>query len=162
MASLSQATRATSKSVAADFVAVVTDVMKRSSAPMAEFVERYDLSFTQLKVMFVLATTEEPLAIGGIAGVTGGSLPATGRAVDGLVRLRLATRTEDPADRRVKRVEITPLGTRGMDEIFENRVATLAGILAGLTDEELGALAGALVPLKQMVERNDDETQVDR
>ncbi len=158
----SQAPRTTNKAVAADFVTVVTAVMKRSSAPMVEFVERYDLSFSQLKVMFVLATSEEPLAIGSIAGVTGGSLPATGRAVDGLVRLELATRTEDPSDRRVKRVEITPLGTSGMDQIFENRVATLAGILAGLTDEELGALADALVPLKQMVERENNETEEGR
>ncbi len=162
MATASQAPTTTSKTVAADFLTVVTDVMKRSSAPMVEFVERYDLSFSQLKVMFVLATSEEPLAIGSIAGVTGGSLPATGRAVDGLVRLELATRTEDPSDRRVKRVEITPLGTSGMDQIFENRVATLADILDGLTDRELAALADALVPLKQTVERDNNETEVSR
>lgn len=157
MTGISSSPKVSTKAVAEDFVSVVTNVMKRSSAPMVEFVERYDLSFTQLKVMFTLANTDDPLPIGRIAELTGGSLPATGRAVDGLVRHGLATRTEDPDDRRVKRVEVTPLGTSGMNEIYESRVATLRGLLDGLSEDERAALADAMSPLRALVESPDSE-----
>lgn len=157
MTGISSSPKVSTKAVAEDFTAIVTNVMKRSSAPMMEFVERYDLSFTQLKLMFALANSQKALPIGRIAELTGGSLPATGRAVDGLVRHGLATRTEDPDDRRVKLVEVTPLGTSGMNEIFESRVATLRGVLGELSDDELTALAGALAPLRALVQSPDSE-----
>lgn len=157
MTGISSSPKVSTKTIAEDFVSVVTNVMKRSSAPMVEFVERYDLSFSQLKVMFTLANTDAPLPIGRIAELTGGSLPATGRAVDGLVKHGLATRTEDPDDRRVKRVEVTPLGTSGMNEIYESRVATLRGILGDLSEDELFALGDALAPLRALVETQDSD-----
>ncbi|MFT4049232.1 MAG: MarR family transcriptional regulator [Solirubrobacterales bacterium] len=163
MASISSSPNVSSKAVAEEFTAIVTNVMKRSSTPMVEFVERYDLSFTQLKVMFALANNDEPLPIGRIAEITGGSLPATGRAVDGLVRHGLTTRTEDPTDRRVKRVEVTDLGTTGMNEIFESRTATLSALLDGLSPDQLEALGQALQPLRALVENPANcETEVSR
>ncbi|MBJ7458708.1 MAG: MarR family transcriptional regulator [Thermoleophilaceae bacterium] len=143
-----------SASVAEDFIAVVTHVMKSSSAPMVAFAEQYDLSFTQLKLMFALSNADEPQPIGRLAEAIGSSLPATGRAVDGLVRHALATRTEDPTDRRVKRIEPTQLGARSMDAIYETRVATLNAMLKKLSNQQVNVLSSALEPLRKEAERD--------
>lgn len=139
-------------SLAQDFIAVFTHVMKSSSAPMVSFAEQYDLGFTQLKLMFALSNADGPQPIGHLAETIGSSLPATGRAVDGLVRHELVTRTEDPNDRRVKRIEPTELGASSMDAIYATRVATLNEILKHLSDEQVDALSSALAPLRQETE----------
>lgn len=144
--------KASSPKVSEDFIAVTTHVMKSSSAPMVAFAEQYDLTFTQLKLMFALSNADEPQPIGHLAETIGSSLPATGRAVDGLVRHELATRTEDPTDRRVKRIEATKLGASSMDAIYATRVATLNKILKKLSDDQLDALSSALAPLRKETE----------
>lgn len=135
--------------VAEDIIAVVTHVMKSSSAAMVAFAEQYDLRFTQLKLMLALSVADGPQPIGRLAEMIGSSLPATGRAVDGLVRHELATRTEDPTDRRVKRIEPTELGASSMDAIYATRVATLNDILKKLSTEQIDALSSALEPLRK-------------
>jgi DNA-binding MarR family transcriptional regulator len=142
----------TTTDVAKDFIAVVTRVMKSSSAPMVAFAEQYDLSFTQLKLMFALSNLDEPQPIGRLAEMTGSTLPSMGRAVDGLVRHGLVTRTEDPLDRRVKRIEPTELGAKSMNAIYETRVKTLSEILDQLSSDQVGALASALEPLNTETE----------
>jgi DNA-binding MarR family transcriptional regulator len=142
----------TSTDVAKDFIAVVTRVMKNSSAPMVAFAEQYDLSFSQLKLMFALSNLDEAQPIGRLAEMTGSSLPSMGRAVDGLVRHGLVTRTEDPQDRRVKRIEPTELGAKSMSAIYEQRVNTLSEILDQLSGDQVDALALALAPLKPETE----------
>ena len=141
--------RTTPEAAARDFIAVTTRVMKNSSNPMVAFAEQYDLSFTQLKLMFALGNFDEAQPIGHLAEATGATLPSTGRAVDGLVRHGLATRTEDPLDRRVKRIEATELGAESMNAIYEARVTTLSQILDKLTPDQVDALASALAPLNE-------------
>jgi DNA-binding MarR family transcriptional regulator len=144
--------KATSKDVAKEFIAVVMRVMNNSSAPMVAFAEEHDLNFTQLKAMFALSNRGEPQSIGRLAEITGSSLPSMGRAVDGLFRHGLVTRTEDLLDRRVKRIELTELGASSMTEIYEQRVNALREILDQLPPEHLDALASALAPLNTETE----------
>lgn len=139
------------EALADDFITVVTHVMKRSSAPMIELTERYDLNFTQLKLLFILGNADAPFQISRLAELAGSSLPACGRAVDGLVRSQLATRTEDPDDRRVKRVELTELGDQAVDLIYQGRVNTLREFLADLSPEQIDHLASAINPLREKV-----------
>jgi DNA-binding MarR family transcriptional regulator len=141
-----------SEAAARDFIAVTSRVMKNSANPMVAFAEQYDLSFTQLKLMVAIGSFDEAQPIGRLAEVTGSTLPSTGRAVDGLVRHGLATRTEDPLDRRVKRIEATELGAESMAAIYEQRVTTLSQILDQLTSDQVAALAAALVPLHDVNE----------
>lgn len=141
----------TSQEVAQRLTDTMTQLMKRSSGPMMEFVDQFDLSFAQLKMMFVLYGLPEPQAIGRVAELTGQSLPSAGRAVDGLVRSGLATRTEDPDDRRVKRVELSVEGERGVNAIYRERLANLNDALAQLEPEQLAALSVAIEPLAEIV-----------
>lgn len=142
--------------VARRFIDVVTFFMKRSSAPIMGLVEEFDLSFAQMKSIFVMAAQEEPLAIGRLAELTGQSLPSAGRAVDGLVRAGLVTRTEDPDDRRVKRVELTEQGERGVEKIHRERLNEFQAALLKLDQDDLAALASALEPLATVVDAESD------
>lgn len=142
----------TSTAVAKDFIAVITHVMKSSSVPMVAFAEQYDLSFSQLKLMFALSNLDESQPIGRLAELTGSSLPSMGRAVDGLVRHELVTRTEDTVDRRVKRIELTELGAKSMSAIYESRVNALSEVLDQLSSDQVDALASALEPLNTETE----------
>ena len=68
---------------------------------------------TQCKALLELGglgQAAETWQVGDLAEVFGVSVPSMSRAVDALVKKGLATRVEDPDDRRVRRVEITAAG----------------------------------------------------
>src|SRR4051812_7087452 len=84
--------------------------------------EESGLSMTQCKALLELGglgQTEETWQVSDLAAVFSVSVPSMSRAVDALVKKRLATRVEDPADRRVRRVQITARGK----ELVETLVA---------------------------------------
>jgi DNA-binding MarR family transcriptional regulator len=111
-------------------------------------VEEAGLSLTQLKAMHILAASDEELSLNGLAERLGGlSLPTLSRAVDALVQRGYVRRTEDSADRRVKRLSLTAKGRRTIDRLLEIRVAELGAVLETLTDDERERLARALEPI---------------
>jgi DNA-binding MarR family transcriptional regulator len=84
--------------------------------------EESGLSMTQCKALLELGglgQAEETWQVSDLAEVFRVSVPSMSRAVDALVKKRLATRVEDPDDRRVRRVQIT---TKGKD-LVETLVA---------------------------------------
>jgi DNA-binding MarR family transcriptional regulator len=72
------------------------------------------------------------------------SVPAAGRAVDGLVRDGLVSRTEDTADRRIKRLALTDRGRAALERLTEARLLGLRRFAETLGERERAALAGAL------------------
>src|SRR5262245_32657391 len=71
------------------------------------------LSMTQCKALLELGglgATAETWQVSDLAEVFGTSMPSMSRAVDGLVKKGLATRVEDPEDRRARQVRITESG----------------------------------------------------
>ncbi len=75
--------------------------------------EESGLSMTQCKALLELGglgQTEETWQVSDLAEVFNVSVPSMSRAVDALVKKSLATRVEDPDDRRVRRVQITAKG----------------------------------------------------
>ena len=76
-------------------------------------VEESGLSMTQCKALLELGGlghSAETWQVGDLAELFGVSLPSMSRAVDALVKKGLATRVEDPSDRRVRQVKITAAG----------------------------------------------------
>ena len=111
-------------------------------------VEEEELSLTQLKAMHVLAGAPEPLSLNGLAERLGGlSLPTLSRAIEALVRREFVSRTEDVADRRVKRLDLTAKGLRTIDRLIAIRAAELEAVLDRLSDEERERLADAIEPI---------------
>ncbi|PRX92526.1 MarR family winged helix-turn-helix transcriptional regulator [Allonocardiopsis opalescens] len=101
------------------------------------------LTMQQLKTLIVLSM-ESPLAAHRLARSLGvGTATVTG-IVDRLVDRGLVTRTEDPADRRVRRIALSEAGTRLIDTLRGENEARSMRLLRRLDDEALRALAFAL------------------
>ena len=64
--------------------------------------------------------------------------------VDRMERDGLVTRAGDPADRRVKRVRMTPVGARILDRAEQAYAARTREVVAGLTPASLAALCRSL------------------
>jgi DNA-binding MarR family transcriptional regulator len=117
-------------------------------------IDESGLGFTQMKALVALAgpADDEPATVKQVAGELGISLASASRAVDGLVRRALATRLEDPDDRRVRRVSLTADGQEVADELMAARLAGLERFVETLSAEERRKLDGAL---NVLLERED-------
>ena len=73
-----------------------------------------ELSLTQLRALHLLVDDLDEASLKDLADRLELSLPAVSRAIDGLVQRDLVTRTEDAADRRMKRVRATSEAVRAM------------------------------------------------
>ena len=82
-----------------------------------------------------------PIGIGALATAEGVAAPTMTRLVDGLERDGYVHRRPDPADARGVLVEATATGRRVLTKGRQRRVRTLASGLAGLSAEELAAIA---------------------
>jgi DNA-binding MarR family transcriptional regulator len=119
-------------------------VMVTTGREVFQVIEELELSFSQLKAAQALADAEAPLSLGALGEELGLSLPAVSRAVDGLVRRGLCTRTEDPTDRRSKRVVLTKRGRRFYERVYALRAAGIRDFVERLEPEEREALAQGL------------------
>jgi DNA-binding MarR family transcriptional regulator len=117
-------------------------------------IDESGLSFTQMKALVTLAghDEEEPATVKLLSEQLGISLASASRAVDGLVKRALATRVEDPDDRRVRRVSLTSDGQAIADELMAARLAGLERFIETLSSEERGKLDAAL---EVLLERED-------
>ncbi|MFI6597396.1 MarR family winged helix-turn-helix transcriptional regulator [Nonomuraea sp. NPDC050536] len=111
-----------------------------------------NLTMRQLKVVMLLSVTGsasgQDLAHGlgvGLATVTG--------IVDRLVGHGLVTRREDPHDRRVRRVELTPAGQRLMTDISEAGLEHYRRIMQHLDTDTLRALDHAIKRIHEVAEK---------
>jgi DNA-binding MarR family transcriptional regulator len=96
-------------------------------------IEETGLSMTQCKALLELGGlggNDQAWQVSDLAERFGVSVPSMSRAVDALVKARLATRVEDPVDRRVRRVKIT---AKGKDFVAKIVTVRLTGIEAFVT-----------------------------
>jgi len=107
------------------------------------------LSFIQVKALMALAGQEEEQrsSVKLLAERLGVSVPSASRAVDDLFKRGLATRAEDPNDRRVRRVSLTAAGRELSDQVMAARVAGLERFVATLSATERRKLDSALEAL---------------
>lgn len=106
-----------------------------------------DLSFSQMRALFVLADSQRELAVHELAVQLGLSMATTGRAVQGLVRADMVTRREDDHDRRVKRVRLSEHGRRFVDGLLQAHRDAVRECLESLSDHEREQLSRALSPI---------------
>ena len=84
------------------------------------------------------------------------------QTVDDLVKAGLATRAEDPLDRRHTVVTATPTGLRRLESLEAALAEYLAGVLSGLTPEAQADLLAALEELNALLVRRRAEGYFDR
>jgi DNA-binding MarR family transcriptional regulator len=110
-------------------------------------IEESGLSMTQSKALLELGglgEATEARQVGDLAEVLGVSVPSMSRAVDGLVKKRLATRVEDAEDRRVRRVAITAKGKKLVEALMVVRQAGMETFAASLTAAQRRKLDAAV------------------
>jgi DNA-binding MarR family transcriptional regulator len=110
-------------------------------------IEESGLSMTQCKALLELGglgEAAEPRQVGELAERFGVSVPSMSRAVDALVRSKLATRLEDPDDRRVRRVAITAKGKQLVDTLLVVRQAGMEAFAQSLTAAQRRKLDAAV------------------
>jgi DNA-binding MarR family transcriptional regulator len=109
-------------------------------------IDETGLSFIQFKALTTVAVgqDEEQCSVKLVAERLGVSVPSASRAVDDLVKRGLVRRVEDPDDRRVRRVSVSPAGRELTGQIFAARVEGLERFVATLSPAERRKLDVAL------------------
>jgi DNA-binding MarR family transcriptional regulator len=110
-------------------------------------IEESGLSTTQCKALLELGglgEATEPRQVSDLAETLGVSVPSMSRAVDALVKRRLATRVEDAEDRRVRRVAIAAKGKKLVDTILVVRQAGMEAFAESLTAPQRRKLDAAI------------------
>ncbi len=128
-----------------------------------QMIDERGLSFVQFKAMIELSVFREGEApyLQELAERLGASMPSLSRAVDGLVRQGLASRSEDPDDRRRRRIELTEAGRDVINSFFSRRMAGAVRFSAGLSDEQRQALDAAISLLLERDEVRPVFKQID-
>jgi DNA-binding MarR family transcriptional regulator len=120
--------------------------MQRSMHDFRKFMEETGLSFSQINILMRLlhGGNTGVSEVGSQLGVTNA---AASQAVDRLVQLGLIERTEDPEDRRAKKLALTPKGRTLIEMGIEVRSRWVEGITDALTPEQQGMIISALTLL---------------
>jgi DNA-binding MarR family transcriptional regulator len=133
----------------ADKEQLITDIMGAQQQLQHRFgFDRADplfsshLTLSQLKILFLLAR-HGSVPGGELAGMLGIGLAAMSGMIDRLVVQDLVSRTEDPHDRRVRRIGLTREGSALIESIFNAGEAKMRTVLSRLSADELALVAQA-------------------
>jgi DNA-binding MarR family transcriptional regulator len=122
--------------------------MGGASSEVFRVIDDSGLTFSQMKVLVELDSPDEDArTVTALSEELGISPASASRAADGLVRKKLATRVEDPDDRRVRRLALTSRGRGLADRIISARLAGLEEFTASLASDERKKLEAALEAL---------------
>jgi DNA-binding MarR family transcriptional regulator len=111
-------------------------------------IEGSRLTLTQVKALLALDSDQGgPCPIRQLAEDLGITPPTATRAVDALVERELVSRTEDPEDRRVRRIAITEAGHRLVGELASRRAAEFEAFAEELSAGQRRKLLAALEAL---------------
>lgn len=111
-----------------------------------------ELTIQQLKVLAVLATTENGATGRGLADSFGVSLASMSGLVDRLVAQGAATRVQDDADGRVRRIQATPLGLALVRRLMAAQPELSSEFLARIPLEDLRALEQGMRAVQAVME----------
>ena len=122
--------------------------MRRSGRDFKRFMDETGLSFSQLNVLMRLyhGGNSGVSEIGEQMGVTSA---AASQAIDRLVLQGLIERTEDPTDRRAKRLALTPKGRTLIESGIEARSRWVEVLTDALTPEQQSMTISALTLLTE-------------
>ena len=145
-----QATVASPQQLADALVKLSYHVNRTAAPDMFRVLGEVGLSFTQVKVLFLLHEQEE-MTVKDLAAGLSMSFPAMSRAVDGLVQRGVVARREHESDRRSKQIALLPAGREVLNRVNAARVNSLVAFAAELPDAERTALYTALLPIAERI-----------
>ena len=143
------------KDTAARLTALMHHVFLYDRGNQLRVIEETGLSITQCKVLLELGGLgheAQAWQVSDLAELFGVSVPAMSRAVDALVKAKLATRVEDPDDRRVRRVKITARGKDIVATLVTVRMTGIESFVATLSAAQRRKLDAAV---EALMDRDD-------
>ncbi len=144
------------RETAARMTALLRHVFLYDRGNQLRVIEDSGLSMTQCKSLLELGglgrEKAEAWQVGDLAEHFGVSVPSMSRAVDGLVKKGLATRIEDPDDRRARRVAITAKGKDLVETLVTVRQTGIESFAATLSAAQRRKLDAAV---DSLMERED-------
>lgn len=120
-------------------------VMHLADADGMKALVELDLSFSQVRLLFVLSAASDPMSIHSIASELALSDAAAGRNVEQLLKLDLVERRECSTDRRVKLVSLTSRGETVVDAQIEAKRASIRALTEAITQDQRDNLHRALI-----------------
>ncbi|MFC8932855.1 MarR family winged helix-turn-helix transcriptional regulator [Rhodococcus sp. NPDC057135] len=124
-----------------------TRLMNAGDSESIDALIELDLSFSQVRVLFVLAQRDAAIPINEVAEELRLSVAATGRNIDQLVNMGLVDRREDERDRRVKRVSLSEAGRKVTTNHIECKRGQLRDFASRVPEPERIRLFEALKPI---------------
>lgn len=143
-------TSAEARETAARLTALMRHVFLYDRGNQLRVIEDTGLSMTQCKALLELGGlghSAQAWQVSDLAEVFGASVPSMSRAVDGLVKKGLATRVEDPDDRRARQVKITSEGKSLVETLVAVRRTGIEGFTSTLTATQRRKLDAAVEAL---------------
>ena len=138
--------------VACALYAASLTLNQRITREFLQLLGELGLSLTQCKMLGLLSDAPDELSVKALGEHVNLSLATASRAVDYLHQRGYVDRTEDAADRRVKRVRITGAGRAAVAELHGRNITALTDFMTGLTAEQRSDLTAALQPLLAQLE----------
>ena len=120
--------------------------MQTHGRDLIHLAHEFELSFSQMKALHYLHEQDD-VSVKALGEQLGLSMGAMSRAADELVQRGLMDRTEDPTDRRIKRLRLTKKGRELVQKMRELRMAGFEQFVATLSPKESAQLAKALEPI---------------
>ena len=144
------------KDTAARLTALLGHLFLYDRGNQLRVIEESGLSLTECKALLELGgkghAETHSWQVCDLADLFGVSAPSMSRAVDGLVKAKLATRVEDPEDRRARQVKITAKGKDLVDKLVTVRRAGIEAFAATLTAAQRRKLDAAV---EALMDRDD-------
>jgi DNA-binding MarR family transcriptional regulator len=145
-----QATVASPQEVAQLLHKLSNHVNRTASPDMFRVLGEVDLSFTQLKALFLLDEHDE-MTVKDISARLSMSVAAMSRSVDGLVQRGFVARRECESDRRSRQIALLPQGRDVLNRVIAAREAALVEFAAELSEAERSTLHAALLPIAERI-----------
>jgi DNA-binding MarR family transcriptional regulator len=129
--------------------------MQRSMRDFRRFMDETGLSFSQISILMRLIH-KGSTSVSGIGEQSGFTNAAASQAVDRLVGLGLIERTEDPDDRRAKRLVLTQKGRSLIEEGIAARSKWIEGLTDALTPVQQDMIISALTLLTEAAQLTNE------
>jgi DNA-binding MarR family transcriptional regulator len=129
--------------------------MHRTMRDNKRFMDEAGLSFPQINVLMGLFHGRN-IGVSMIGKQMGVSNPAASQAIDRLVQMGFVERTEDPEDRRAKRLALTKKAQALMEKWIASRSQWVEGLTRALTPAQQEAVASALTLLTEAARKMED------
>jgi MarR family transcriptional regulator, organic hydroperoxide resistance regulator len=137
---------------------MMSHIHRRSADDTLAVMNEAGLTMAQMVALHLL-THLGPVSVSSVAACLKLSPPATSHLIDRMVIAGLVGRSEDPIDRRHKRIAITATGRELIEGTNERRTREFTRVLANLTGEaqaQFGRALGRVVTeLKELPDRDE-------